>query len=68
MPGNVTVDANAIQALPVIPYRAWNGGTRQMEDGFCTNYTVVTSGTETFEDGRWYVVELARGVRHSAPI
>ena len=39
-----------------IPYRAWNEATRQMEDRECTDYTVVTDSTRTFENGKWYVV------------
>ena len=34
-----------------------------MEDRVCTDYEVVTAGTQAFEDGKWYVVldPVARG-------
>ena len=53
---NVVVDADAIRIVPTIPYRAWDGTTQQMEDRVCTDYTVVTAGTATFESNQWYVV------------
>ena len=55
--GDITVDANTIRVLPIVPYRAWNGATGQMEDRTCTDYTVVTADTTALEDGKWYVVE-----------
>ena len=60
---DVTVDAQTIPVLRNIPYRAWNGTTRQMEDKVCTDYTVVTAETRDFDDGKWYVVtgEVSRG-------
>ena len=48
-------DANAV-ATPMIPYRAWNETTRQMEDRECADFTVVTADTATFADGKWYAV------------
>ena len=48
--------ANVTYWLLDVPYRAWNETTRQMEDKVCTSYTVVTTETAIFEDGRWYVV------------
>ena len=54
--GDIVVDADSIRIVPTIPYRAWNEETRRLEDYECTDYTFVTAETESFEDGRWYVV------------
>ena len=60
---DITVDADAIEILPYLPYRTWNAKMRQMENCVCSNYTVVTMNTATFEDGLWYAVEgeIGRG-------
>ena len=52
---DVTVDADVLQVLPYLAYRAWNETTRQMEEGLCTNYTAVTANTQTLSNG-WYAV------------
>ena len=52
---DVTVDADVLQVLPYLAYRAWNEATRQMEEGLCTNYTAVTANTQTLSNG-WYAV------------
>ena len=41
-----------------VSYMAWNGTTlvEKTGDDACTDYTVVTADTTTFEDGKWYVV------------
>ena len=52
---DVTVDADILQVLPYLAYRAWNEATRQMEEGLCTNYTAVTANTQTLSNG-WYAV------------
>ena len=54
--GLVKKGADGHTFLPNVPYRAWNETTRQMEDGVCTNYTIVTEETTTFDDDQWYVV------------
>ncbi len=44
--------------LDPVSYMAWNGTTlvEKTGDDACTDYTVVTADTTTFEDGKWYVV------------
>lgn len=41
-----------------VSYMAWNGTTlvEKTGDDACTDYTVVTADTTTFEDGKWYVM------------
>lgn len=48
--GLVKKGADGLTLMPNVPYRAWNETTRQMEDGVCTNYTIVTEETTTFDD------------------
>ncbi len=50
--------ATPAAALDPVSYMAWNGTTlvEKTSDDACTDYTVVTADTTTFEDGKWYVV------------
>ena len=50
--------ATPTPALDPISYMAWNGTTlvEKTGDDACTDYTVVTADTTTFEDGKWYVI------------
>ena len=50
--------ATPAAALDPVSYMAWNGTTlvEKTGDDACTDYTVVTADTATFEDGKWYVV------------
>ena len=50
--------ATPAPALDPVSYMAWNGTTlvEKTGDDACTDYTVVTADTTTFEDGKWYVV------------
>jgi hypothetical protein len=50
--------ATPAPALDPVFYMAWNGTTlaEKTGDDACTDYTVVTADTTTFEDGKWYVV------------
>ena len=50
--------ATPAPALDPVSYMAWNGTTlvEKTSDDACTDYTVVTADTTTFEDGKWYVV------------
>ena len=50
--------ATPAAALDPVSYMAWNGTTlvEKTGDDACTDYTVVTADTTTFEDGKWYVV------------
>lgn len=50
--------ATPAPALDPVSYMAWNGTTlvEKTGDDACTDYTVVTADTTTFEDGKWYVM------------
>ena len=54
----IEVYGYATPALDPVSYMAWNGTTlvEKTGDDACTDYTVVTADTTTFEDGKWYVV------------
>ena len=54
----IEVYGYATPALDPVSYMVWNGTTlvEKTGDDACTDYTVVTADTTTFEDGKWYVV------------
>ncbi|MBO4572456.1 MAG: hypothetical protein J5762_01630, partial [Clostridia bacterium] len=54
--GYATPSANANSS---IAYMAWDEDSKTVKEveGGCAEYTVVTTGTTTWEDGVWYVVE-----------